>query len=97
MINLGRVAECRTIQVHNIGDVYEDILSLYFESKRNGYGDVVHVEMCRENNYALLKMVDKTHVRSILAIQNHTLENQTLHVEAFYDCLGPTPPHRDTT
>ena len=59
MINLRRVAECRTIQVHNIGDVYEDILSLYFESKRNGYGEVVHVEMCREDNYALLKMVDK--------------------------------------
>ena len=36
-------------------------------------------------------------VRNILAVQNHTFVNQTLHVAAFYDCVGLIPPHHDTS
>ena len=36
-------------------------------------------------------------VRNILAAQNHTFGNQTLHVAAFYDCVGLIPPHHDTS
>ena len=57
-VRVHRVAASRTIQVHNIGDMSEDLLSLYFENKRSGGSEVTHVRMCQEDNYALVEVTD---------------------------------------
>ena len=47
-----------TLQVHNIGDISEDLLSLYFENKRSGGSEVTHVRVCQEDDYALVEVTD---------------------------------------
>lgn len=58
MISVHRVAQSRTIQVHNIGDMSEDILSLYFEHKRSGGGEVAHIQVNREDECALVEVTE---------------------------------------
>ena len=36
-------------------------------------------------------------VPNILAKENHTVQKQALRVSTYYECLGLTPPHHDTT
>ena len=57
-IRVHQVAVSRTIQVHNISDFSEDLLSLYFENKRSGGSKVTHVRVCREEDYALVEVTD---------------------------------------
>lgn len=56
VISVHRVAMSRTIQVHNIGNISEDLLSLYFEHKRSGGGELEHTQVWREDDYALVKV-----------------------------------------
>ena len=57
-VRVHRVAVSRTIQVYNIGDMSEDLLSLYFENKRSGGSEVTHVRVCQEDDYALVEVTD---------------------------------------
>ena len=36
-------------------------------------------------------------IRNILAVQNHNVQNQALHVAAFHGSVGLLPPYPDTT
>ena len=42
--------------MHNIGDVTEDMMTLYFENKRSGGGLVTSVRVCRDEDYAVLEL-----------------------------------------
>ena len=56
-MNLQRVTQTRTIQVHNIGDVTKDTLGVYFKNKRcSGGGKVTDVHTFPEDNYALVEV-----------------------------------------
>ena len=56
MLSLHRVPLSRAIQVHNIGDVTEDTMMLYFENERSGGGHVTSMRFCRDDDYAVLEM-----------------------------------------
>ncbi|KAI0223125.1 Protein mono-ADP-ribosyltransferase PARP14, partial [Lamellibrachia satsuma] len=90
MLSVHRVPLSRVVQVHNIGRVSKDMLSMYFDSKKHsGGGKVVHVNVYREHDYACVELEDPTIVNNILARGHHRFEEQTLHVAAYYDDLGP--------
>ena len=59
MISVQRVAETRQIQVHNTGGLTEEMLGLYFESKkRSGGGKVTRIHVYHEQDYALVEVAD---------------------------------------
>ena len=61
MLSVHRVPLSRVVQVHNIGRVSKDMLSMYFDSKKHsGGGKVVHVNVCREHDYAFVEVEDPT-------------------------------------
>ena len=65
MMSLQRVPQAQTIQVHNIGEVTEEILKLYFENKRSGGGEVTNAQFFRKDGYALFQLAEcacKLHV-----------------------------------
>ncbi|KAI0226307.1 hypothetical protein LSAT2_023080 [Lamellibrachia satsuma] len=97
MLSLQKMPQSKTIQAHNIGDVTEDILTLFFESRRSGGGELANIQVCRKDDYALLEFLEIAPVQNILAKENHTVQTQALCVSTYYDCLGLTPPHHDTT
>ena len=59
MLSVRRVPVSHTLHVHNIGHVSEDMLALYFESRKHSAGGRVNgVSVYREHGYALVEMED---------------------------------------
>ena len=58
MLSLQKVPQSKTIQVHNIGDVTEEMLTLFFENKRSGGGEVANIQVCRKDDYALIEFLE---------------------------------------
>ena len=60
MLSLRRVPLSRTIQVHNIGHVTEDMMMSYFsdmtETLFSGGGHVTCIRFCRDEDYAVLEL-----------------------------------------
>ena len=50
--------QSKAVQVHNIGDVTEEMMTLYFENRRSGGGEVTNVHVCREDDYVLLEFAE---------------------------------------
>ena len=58
MLSVQRVPQSQAIQVHNIGDVTEEILKLYFENRRSGGGEVTNVHVCQQHGHALIEFAE---------------------------------------
>ncbi|KAI0242561.1 hypothetical protein LSAT2_012862 [Lamellibrachia satsuma] len=97
MLTLQRVPQSRSIQVHSIDNIPEEIIMLYFESeRRSGGGEVANIHFCQGEEYALLEFVECATARCILAKDNHTILNRLLHVTIYYECLGLMFPNYKT-
>ena len=55
MVNLQRVPQSKTIQVYNIGTITEELLNMYFENKSGKDGGVIGVDVCRQDDFALIE------------------------------------------
>ena len=71
MLSLQKVPQSTTIQVHNIGDVTEDMLTLFFENKRSGGGEVANVQVCRKDDYALFEFLESASKLNLHAWYTH--------------------------
>ena len=58
MVIVKRIPESRAIQVHNIHGVTEEVIGLYFENNRSGCNKVTHIQLCQEDDYALVEVAD---------------------------------------
>ena len=57
MMNVHRMTTPRTVQVHNIGYLTEDVLSIYFENRqRSGGGKIKHIRC--EDSYAIVEFAE---------------------------------------
>ena len=71
MLSLQKVPQSKTIQVHNIGDVTEDMLTLFFENKRSGGGEVTNIQVCRKDDYAVLDFLESASKLNVHAWYTH--------------------------
>ena len=65
-MSVQKVQKSTKIQVHNIGDVDEMMLQLYFESKRSGGGDVADIQVFPQDDYAIIEFSEcasKSHMK----------------------------------
>ena len=60
MISVQRVAQTQRIQVHNIGTLTEDVLWLYFGSKKSGGDRVIDLKMYANEGYAIVDVADNS-------------------------------------
>uniref|UniRef100_A0ABM0MNC0 Poly [ADP-ribose] polymerase 14-like n=1 Tax=Saccoglossus kowalevskii TaxID=10224 RepID=A0ABM0MNC0_SACKO len=69
-------------------NVSEDILELYFESKRNGEGDVEEIKLDVEKKLAIISFQDSEAIDQILQRKSHTIHKQLITVNPYYEFLG---------
>ena len=58
MLSVKRLPMTKVIQVHNIANLSEESLLLFFESQRNHGGPIHRVETFRDEGYALIEFDD---------------------------------------
>lgn len=58
MISVQRVQVTNCIQVHSIGTLTQDSLELYFESRKNGGGDLKILKFI-EGNHAIIEFAER--------------------------------------
>ncbi|XP_077985099.1 protein mono-ADP-ribosyltransferase PARP14-like [Glandiceps talaboti] len=83
-------------------DISDDILQLYFESPKNGGGDVSEVKIDSNKNTALVYFKNYKVVDSVLGRQ-HKIQKSSLDVQPYHECIGyvlsedaPPPPMPET-
>ena len=55
MISVQRIPIPTSIQVHNIGKLTDETLTLYFESRRSGGGEIKKLDMRQQDNCAVIE------------------------------------------
>ncbi|XP_070551046.1 protein mono-ADP-ribosyltransferase PARP14-like [Ptychodera flava] len=90
------VRQSNCVMVSNLAEeTTETLLSLYFESKRSGGGEVERVELNKENASALVYFKNFMDALNVLS-KKHKLGDTMVHVESFYDFLGRGIPDSHT-
>ncbi|KAJ8334239.1 hypothetical protein SKAU_G00398780 [Synaphobranchus kaupii] len=88
-----QIEQTDTILVENLcPSTTEDMLTLYFESRRRGGGEVKDVKMISDGR-AKVTFVDFETVDSILK-KTHTLEGCNLNIQFYYDFMERRANHR---
>ena len=77
MLSVQKVQKSTKIQVHNIGNVDETMLLLYFESKRrSGGGEVADIQVFPQDDYAIIAFSECAS-KSLMKRQTADMSNST--------------------
>ncbi|XP_059503364.1 protein mono-ADP-ribosyltransferase PARP14-like isoform X2 [Stegostoma tigrinum] len=77
-----------SVRVENLpSNISNQFLKLYFESSRNGCGEVTDIEMMSEDDVAIVSFGDSNVLDTILA-KTHVIEKTPIYVYPYYKSLG---------
>ncbi|XP_072329277.1 poly(ADP-ribose) polymerase family member 14-related sequence 1 [Scyliorhinus torazame] len=77
-----------SVRVENLPPhVSEDLLKLYFENPKNGFGNVTAIEIIPEDNVAIVSFENSEVLDTILA-NTHMINKTPIHVYPYYKSLG---------
>ncbi|XP_048455186.1 protein mono-ADP-ribosyltransferase PARP14 [Rhincodon typus] len=77
-----------SVRVENLpSNISNQFLKLYFESSKNGCGEVTDIEMMSEDDVAIVSFGDSNVLDTILA-KTHVIEKTPIYVYPYYKSLG---------